>query len=291
MAQTEVKRSKILVHIYSYKERNLLNFVEGIINKSSGSNIIDIYITDQNNLTRLRQFVPYNNVRYDVIWWDEFLSPNLYIQKTINENAYKQYDYALLLKQHIEFKDGWDTDLINLLPENAVISGQGKFRLSIDKNFYIKKDKRISREVISTGFIDRNFIFAKFKDIRNIIFPYELKYYGDEEYFSIQFLNNGIDIFALPTDYYTVVSKPIHERGYIPFSLNHNYNEVVSLLKDNSTSRLPYKDPSKFLQLIGLDLTNLYKLPFDFNDIEYDRFSSLDKTGGKRYIERLNSVS
>jgi len=291
LAPIKVKQNKIFVHIYSYKERNLLEFVQNILDSSSKTNIIDIYITDQNNLTRLRQFVPYQNVYYDVVWWDDFISPNVYIQTVINHNRHKEYDYGLLLKQQFDFKENWDQDLINTLPENSVFSGQGKFKLSIDKNFYIKKEKRISREIVDTGFIDRNFIFGKFSDITNVIFPYELKYYGDEEYLSIQFLNNGVSVYALPTDHYTVLSKPIHERGYIPFSLNHNYNELIMLLKENKTTRLPYRDPSKFLDILGLDLSQLYKLPFDFNDIEYDRASSLDLTGGKRYIERLNSVS
>jgi hypothetical protein len=281
----------IFVYVYSYKEPNLLEFINQLIDSSSKSNRLHIYVSDQNNLTRLKQFSEHKNLFYEVIWWDELVSPLHYLKKCLEQNYEKEYDYALLLKQHIEMPKNWDIELVNMLPNNSVISGSSAYNLSIDKHFYIKK-KNVRTEVMTqTSYIDRNFIFGSFDSIKKMEIPTKIKYYGEEEYISMDLLNRGIDIYSLPSNYYKKVSQPIHERGYVPFSLNHNYNEVLDLLINNKTSKLVYLDPSKFLSATGIDVSRLSTLPFDFNDIEYDRHSSLDAVGGRRYIEKLNSVS
>ena len=289
MDTTDIKH--IFVYIYSYKEPNLFEFVDQLIENSSKKNRLHIYISDQNNLTRLKQFTQHKNIYYEVIWWDELVSPLYYLKKSLEENYEKKYEYALLLKQHIELPKNWDTELIDMLPSNSVISGSGSYNFSIDKNFYIKKENVNTKEVTKTSCIDRNFIFGSFDSIKKIEVPTKIKYYGEEEYISMDILNRELDIYSLPSNYYKKVSLPIHERGYIPFSLNHDYNEVLDLLINNKTSKLIYLDPSKFLSATGIDVSGLSLLPFDFNDIEYDRHSSLDNVGGRRYIEKLKSVS
>jgi hypothetical protein len=281
----------IFVYIYSYKEPNLLDFVEQLIDNSSKNNRLHFYISDQNNLTRLRQFSKHKNVFYEVIWWDELVSPLHYLKKCIDQNYEKKYDYALLLKQHVEMPKNWDVELVDRLPIDSVISGLGSYNFNIDKNFYIKKNNLKTETMTKTSYIDRNFIFGLFDSIKKIEIPTKIKYYGEEEYISMDLLSRGLDIYSLPSDYYKKVSLPIHERGYIPFSLNHNYNEVLDLLINNKTSKLVYLDPSRFLSATGIDVSGLSLLPFDFNDIEYDRHSPLDNVGGRRYIEKLRSVS
>jgi len=281
----------IFVYIYSYKEPNLLEFVNQLIDSSSKNNRLHIYVSDQNNLTRLKQFSNHKDLFYEVIWWDELISPLHYLKKCLKQNYEKEYQYALLLKQHVEMPLNWDTELIDMLPKNSVISGCSAYNLSIDKNFYIKKKKVRTEKVTQTSYIDRNFIFGSFDIVKQIEIPTQLKYYGEEEYISMYLLNHNVDIYSLPSGYYKNISLPIHERGYVPFSLNHNYNEVLDLMINNKTSKLIYLDPSKFLSATGIDAQKLYLLPFDFNDIEYDRHSSLDTVGGRRYIEKLNSVS
>lgn len=289
MDTTNIK--DIFVYIYSYKEPNLLDFVEQLIDNSSKNNRLHFYISDQNNLTRLRQFSKHKNVFYEVIWWDELVSPLHYLKKCIDQNYEKKYDYALLLKQHVEMPKNWDVELVDRLPIDSVISGLGSYNFNIDKNFYIKKNNLKTETMTKTSYIDRNFIFGLFDSIKKIEIPTKIKYYGEEEYISMDLLSRGLDIYSLPSDYYKKVSLPIHERGYIPFSLNHNYNEVLDLLINNKTSKLVYLDPSRFLSATGIDVSGLSLLPFDFNDIEYDRHSPLDNVGGRRYIEKLRSVS
>lgn len=282
--------NKICVYIYSYKERDLVNFVEKLISKSSKNNQIDFFISDQNNLTRLKYFIGQKNVSYSVIWWDELISPVFHTGKCINDNSNNGYDYCLILKREFEVSDNWDKNLVDALPNQGVLSGVGSNDISIKNNFYINRTNIESDSQTETNYIDQNFIFAKFSDIKDIIWPIQLKYYGVDEYLSIDFINRGLKIYSLPSSY-KYISPPLDKRGYVPFSLNHNYNDLIKLLKENKTDKLQYQDPTLFLSKHNIDLEKLYKLPFDFNDIEYDRSSSLDSSGGRRYIEKINQVS
>jgi hypothetical protein len=281
----------ILVNIYSYKEKDLISFIDSLIEKSSKNNNIYFYINDQNNLTRLRKFVGYKNVFYNVIWWDELQSPNYHIAKTIDENSAGNYDYALIIKRSIGMPQNWDQDLISNLPENSVLSGMGTVNPKIKNNFYIDKNIGISNTITKTSYADSSFMFGKYSDILKIEKPLFIKYYGEDEYISMSLLNQKIDILSLPSGYYTYQTPELHKRGYVPFSLHHNYNEVIRLLLGKSTTKIKPISPNQFIESNNLVLDGLNELPFDFNDIEYDRSSPLDNIGGKRYIDTLNEVS
>lgn len=283
--------NKIFINIYSYKEPDLVGFIDSLIKNSSGKNELYFYIEDQNNLTRLKRFIGYKNVLYNVIWWDELISPIYHVAKTMFDNVSKGYNYGLLLKRHVTMQKDWDLDLIDKLPNDSVFSGTGNYEISIKNNFYLNKKNNQSNNITDVGYIDRSFIFGKFSDLLKIDMPISLKYHGEEEYISMSLLNQNIKILSLPSGYYSYLSNDLDKRGYVPFSLNHNYNDLVAILKKEKPIKLKYQNPSIFLEKIKLDMDNLFKLPFDFNDIEYDRSSSLDNLGGKRYIERLNSVS
>lgn len=282
--------NKILVHLYSYKERNLLEFIDVLKSKTSGNNQIDFYISDQNNLTRLKYFTD-KNIFYSVIWWDELLSPIFHTGKCIVDNIEKNYDYTLILKREVNIPDNWDTYLINNLPEQGILSGIGKPSLDVKYNFYINKTIEKTSKIIETSYVDQSLIFGRYTDILNIEWPIQLKYYGVDEYLSIDLLNRGINIYSLPSDQFDYLSPSMDRKGYVPFSLNHNYNDILNLLIHNKTEKVKYQNPQLFIEKNKINLLSLHNLPFDFNDVEYNRSSDFDNTGGKRYIEKLNSVS
>ena len=282
---------KILVHIYGYKESELLHVVENLLANSSSEFIIDIFLDDQNNLTRYDKFKQYSNVFYNPVWWDELDSPLKYRQSCINAQMNKGYDYFLFLSKPYILPVNWDKDLVKLLPDSSVFSGKGIVNTKIVNNFYIQKENIKSETITNTGYIDQSFIFGRFSDIKDVQLPWQLKYYGIDEYLSILFLNKSIQIYSLPSSYYQDEPDTLLEKDYVPFSLNHNYKDLLCLLIENKCSVLQYVNPSTFINKIGIDVSNLYKLPFDFNDVEYNRFSELDNVGGKRYIEKRTGVS
>ena len=291
MDSTSIKQSKILVHVYGYKESELLSVVDSLISNAGSNSILDIYIDDQNNLTRLDKFRQYKNVFYNPVWWDEIPSPLTYRNSCIQAQKNKGYEYFLFLSKPYVLPLNWDTTLINDLPESAVFSGRGMTKTSVSDGFHIDKTYEESNDISNTGYVDQSFIFGKFEDLVKINIPYQLKYYGIDEYISMSFLNNGIDVYSMPSDFYEDKKESLLEKGYVPFSINHNYNDLLDILINHKSEHLKYEDPTAFISKTGVQVSMLNKLPFSFNDIEYNRFSELDNIGGKRYIEKRYQVS
>jgi hypothetical protein len=284
-------KSKILVHIYSYKDSELINTIDALLDNVSQTNLVDIYVDDQNNLTRYEKFLKHKNVFYNPVWWDDLLSPLSYRASCVHAKQHEGYDYFLFISRATTLSKNWDEDLISLLPEKAVLSGKGSVECYVKDNFYIQKDRSDSDDITNTGVVDQSFIFGRFSDLLSVHLPHELKFFGIDEYLSMSFLNQGIEVYSLPSNYYNQEPDNLITKDYVPFSLNHNYNLVIDILKGNTTSILKYESPNKFLDKVNINVEDLYRLPFDFNDIEYDRFSELDLVGGVRYIQKRDKVS
>ena len=291
MDSTSINQNRILVHVYGYKESELLSVIESLISNASSNSVLDIYIDDQNNLTRLDKFRKHKNVFYNPVWWDEIPSPLTYRDSCIQAQKNKGYEYFLFLSKPYVFPLNWDITLINDLPDSAVFSGKGITKTSIIDGFHINKTYEDYNEISNTGYVDQSFIFGKFEDLFKINIPYQLKYYGIDEYLSMSFLNNGIDIYSMPSDFYEDKKESLLDKDYVPFSINHNYNDLLDILINNKSEHLKYEDPTAFISKTGVQVSMLNKLPFSFNDIEYNRFSELDNIGGKRYIEKRYQVS
>lgn len=282
--------NKIFVHIYGYKQTELIDVVDNLILQANSVDV-DIYIDDQNNLTRYEKFIKYKNVFYNPVWWDELISPWFYRKQCVENQKLKDYTHFLFISKPYQLTKDWDQVLINLLPENGVLSGH-KIKSIKNKNlFYIDKEYDNSDTVSETGYIDHSFIFGKTEDLYKIDLPDKLKYYGIDEYLSILFLNINKNIYSVPSYVYKLEPDNLLIKDYVPFSLEHNYNDVLNLLINNKTNILKYIDPSKFINKNNINILNLHQLPFDFNDIEYSRFSELDNIGGKRYIEKRDTVA
>ena len=291
MDSTSIKQSKILVHVYGYKESELLSVVDSLISNAGSNSVLDIYIDDQNNLTRLDKFRQYKNVFYNPVWWDEIPSPLTYRDSCIQAQKNKDYEYFLFLSKPYVLPLNWDESLITDLPDSSIFSGRGIIKTSITDGFHIDKTHEYSNQVHNTGYVDQSFMFGRFEDLLKINIPYQLKYYGIDEYLSMAFLNNDINIYSLPSDFYEDKKESLLEKDYVPFSINHNYNDLLDILINQKSSYLKYEDPFRFISKTSLQVSLLSKLPFSFNDIEYNRFSELDNIGGKRYIEKRTGVA
>lgn len=291
MDSSSIKQNKIFVHIYGYKESELVTVVDSLYSNISDDSKIDVYVDDQNNLTRLEKFRKYKSVFYNPVWWDEIPSPLQYRHSCVQANKDKDYDYFLFISKPYILPLNWDQSLINYLPDDAILSGKSIVKVNVLDGFHINKTYEKSSDLNNTGYVDQSFIFGKFKDLLKVNIPYQLKYYGIDEYLSMTFLNNNIEIYSLPTNYYSDEKETLLIKDYVPFSLNHNYNDLLDILINKSSSHLQYEDPFKFIAKTNLPVDLLNKLPFSFNDIEYNRFSELDNIGGKRYIEKRYQVS
>jgi hypothetical protein len=235
-------------------------------------------------------------VEYVHLFWDFQDSPIVEKNKYIKKSS---ADYILLISDDVTVSFGWDELLLNHYTDDIVMSGSGVVEVSMKDLFSIKKQYYPSAAFNLTQIIDRNFIFASSPVWQEIHMPVYLKYNGEEEVVSLSIISNGRDIYSVPFNTYTDSNFRSLERLYTPFSLDHNYNTFVKIIKNPSNAKWRdiIGDPSKvsdFLEFHGLTQESINYLPFWNNDVEYDPNNMIidDDTivGGRRFITLLKSI-
>jgi hypothetical protein len=267
--------------IFSYKNKNLKKVVDNLLNNTK--NKIFITVFDKHNLKRNTLFedTSYKNtVKYDYTSWDELIGPAEYKGNLLNSSQSK---YFLLISDDIFVSKNWDIELIDFLKDqDAVVSGSGNLKLVQKNLFFLNQSRSFTNEYTSSYFIDRNFIFGKTDSLRDV-YPIETKYYGEEEKLSLNLFNKGVKIYSAPSNFYQDLGVRTFENLYTTFSLEHNYNLVIDSL---------INAPEEFLQLINLKRDNIYKLPYDSNDVNYnpDTFA-YQNIDGRKFIDITRGIS
>ena len=281
------------VVIYSYKGKLVKDVISSVVANSSGKREINIVLMDQHPLIREKLFADFPNLYYNHIFWDIQISPLFYKNDAVNHSKSK---YILILGDNVLLNKDWDEELINFVVKtNAVVSGNKKVSISHDSLFYLKKSLTESESFALTNFIDRDFIFFEKDNFKKFAYPTYLKYNGEEEALSLSVFASGTDIYCSPSQTITKVGKSTIEELYVPFSINHNYNEVVQLLHTGSNS---FNDGSSWSRSIkdfsdfhGIDFLNINRLPFQTNDVDYDpanmNFNSVD---ARRFVARTKAI-
>lgn len=281
------------VIIYSYKGKLVKDVVSSVVANSSGKRKINVVLMDQHPLIREKLFADFPNLYYNHIFWDIQISPLFYKNDAVNHSKSK---YILILGDNVLLNKDWDEELINFVVKtNAVVSGNKKVSISHDSLFYLKKSLTESESFALTNFIDRDFIFFEKDNFKKFAYPTYLKYNGEEEALSLSVFASGTDIYCSPSQTITKVGKSTIEELYVPFSINHNYNEVVQLLHTGSNS---FNDGSSWSRSIkdfsdfhGIDFLNINRLPFQTNDVDYDpanmNFNSVD---ARRFVARTKAI-
>jgi hypothetical protein len=281
------------VVIYSYKGKLVKDVISSVVANSSGKRKINVVLMDQHPLIREKLFADFPNLYYNHIFWDIQISPLFYKNDAVNHSKSK---YILILGDNVLLNKDWDEELINFVVKtNAVVSGNKKVSISHDSLFYLKKSLTESESFALTNFIDRDFIFFEKDNFKKFAYPTYLKYNGEEEALSLSVFASGTDIYCSPSQTITKVGKSTIEELYVPFSINHNYNEVVQLLHTGSNS---FNDGSSWSRSIkdfsdfhGIDFLNINRLPFQTNDVDYDpanmNFNSVD---ARRFVARTKAI-
>jgi len=281
------------VIIYSYKGKLVKDVISSVVANSSGKRKINVVLMDQHPLIREKLFADFPNLYYNHIFWDIQVSPLFYKNDAVNHSKSK---YILILGDNVLLNKDWDEELINFVVKtNAVVSGNKKVSISHDSLFYLKKSLTESESFALTNFIDRDFIFFEKDNFKKFAYPTYLKYNGEEEALSLSVFASGTDIYCSPSQTITKVGKSTIEELYVPFSINHNYNEVVQLLhtgsnsfNDGSSWSRSVKDFSDFHKI---DFLNINSLPFQTNDVSYDpanmNFNSVD---ARRFVARTKAI-
>ena len=284
----------ISVIIYSYKGKMLKDVINSLRSNSSGSHRISVKVIDQNPIKRKELFEEQLSCTYSHMFWDWINSPIGYKKFMIQEST---EEYVLLLSDNILVGKDWDKKLIDFVSnKNAVVSGNSKARLYQEGHFFIKSQPDLSDEYRLSQFVSRDFIFGRrsiFTD--QIHYPEYLKYNGENEVISIEMFTSGIDIFSGPSSLYISIGQNTLDELYVPFSVNHNYNEAIRLIKSGVNKFASVQNRPRSIDDFNMFHNNIFlnisELPFLTNDVDYDpqnlNFNSVD---ARRFVARTKAI-
>lgn len=298
----------INVIIYSYKNKNLKNVIVNLIEQSSKKNNIFINVYDQSTLTKWEQFGTFNEhseskwdyteyfskLNYTHIFWDKIKGPCYYKNQHL-ENS--KYLYTMILSDNIYLNKDWDEELLqNLQGTYSVISGKNKVTLTNDGLFYLKKEEATTDKFDKTYFVNRDLIFGHTATLKQIGYPWYMKYHGEEETLSMLYFANNIKIYSCPDTFYKKDGDNTLEYLYTTFSKYHNYNQMIELFKKQKNK---YEDIDKplmgdipsFFRLHNINLDSLNYLPFLLDDVQYDPDVSLFiDIDSKKFMTKINYI-
>lgn len=280
-------KKTIAVILYSFQNKEIVSYVENIINSSSGENDITVYVVDQNNINRKETFTNTFNssVKYLFVSWDTIKSPIWYKEKFAEKSS---AEYLLHLGDRVSLCNGWDKILLeNYINDNIVFSGNSLRKIFLSNGYFLDTYKIEENHVFQkTHSLDRNFIFSKRDNLVKIGYPTYLKYYGEQEAHTALLYDKNYEIYIVPEEIYADKTEKLDRLEYVPFSLTHNYNIFVDKYLKRINSFLN-NISEKFIE----KGTFIKKIPFENNDVEYDQNKSeIDKIGGDRYLNAIKEI-
>jgi hypothetical protein len=281
LAFLEKIKRMIKAVVFSYQNKNLKNVVDQLIQNTKSE--IFILIFDKHTIDRSSVFneSSYKDyVEYKHIYWDELIGFPEYKGNFLDAD---EAEYFLCCSDDTLVSKNWDERLINFLKEEScVISGQGSLALGKKDWFFFDQVRGSSSEFTLSNFIDRNFIFGKANDLKNV-YPKEVKYYGEEEMLSLNLFNKKIKIFSCPSDFYKDLGARTIENSYVPFSLEHGYNEVMDSYLDAD---------SEFLEFHNINAENINRLPYNPDDVLYHPYQlKFQEVDARKFLLSVKEIS
>lgn len=282
--------SSVAVIIYSYKGKMLKDVVSAINENVSGENVVNIYILDQSPLIKNDYYDAIKNVSYKHKFWDYPYGQSLYRFETARNT---EEEYILILSDNILLSKNWDYELIKNYKNNSVISGQGVPVIN-NNNFYLYNSPADRDTFGFSNFVDKDFIFISRELFNNTNYPTFLKYNGESEYLSLYWFTRGIEIYSCPTNFYIKSGRNAIDHIYVPYSKDHNYNEIIKVIKGKDSKFISLGDKNtveSFLSYHNIDIETLSELPYQTNDVEYDCYNNpFDKLDGRKFIGHLHYI-
>jgi hypothetical protein len=267
--------------VFSYQNKNLKRVVDQLIQNTK--NEIFVLIFDKHTIDRSSIFNSpnyKNRVEYTHIFWDEIIGPAEYKANMINNN---NSEYFLYCSDDVLVSKDWDETLINLLKDqDAVISGKGQLSLSKKDLFFFEQVRTESLDFTLSNFIDRNFIFGKSDNLKQV-YPKEVKYHGDEEILSLNLYNKKIKIISGPSNLYEDLRVRSIDNSYTTFSIEHGYNIAIE--------KYLTADP-EFLKFHGIRPEDLNKLPYNTDDVSYHPYQlSFQDMDSRKFLLPIKEIS
>lgn len=275
-------KKSIGIFVYSFQNKDLIDNLTDIVNKSSGLHDLSFYVIDQNNVERSRLFnitASHVKIIYKHTKWDSIKSP---VAHKFDGSRILASEYFMQCGDGIVMSQDWDVSLVDKIESvryknQTIISGNHKLEFKNKNLFMIEKIKSVAENYSDVDMIDRDFIFCLSSDIKRVGYPVELKYYGEEEEMSIMINQKHYHLLCCPTKLFQNNTLPLEDNGYVPFSLTHKYNKFIENNERN---------------IIGLFGIEVIPFPFEDDDIEYTiEKSETDKIGGERYLNKTRIIN
>lgn len=276
----------IHAHVYSYKNKNLDQVVQALIDNTKNS--LRITVTEQHPVAHKEKFESMGNVGYEHIFWDYQVSPAQYKHDVIWGRG---EIYQLLITDDTVVSKDWDVDAIDIVNEGDIIlSGRGRAKLEKHDKYFVRNNPDYSGLFEESQFVDRNFIFGKRSVMRQVEYPVNIKYLGEEELYSLKLFCAGIDVWSAPTDFYEDLGIRTLENLYVPFSLEHNYNDFIDII-NGKIELAGTRSVAEFMEYHNMGNFNLKPLFYQNNDVPYD-YSKLEMqdVGGERFIDNVKAI-
>ena len=244
----------INVFLYFYKNKNIENIINTLNEKSSKENNIFFDIYDQDNENKFKQYIDKNNMRYNHIFWDKNFGISYYRNKSLDN----QFDYFLEIKNVNFIKNGWDKELIKLCDNNFVCTGKNKPDMNL----------------IFTNKVNSNLL-------KNMNY---LKYYGQDIMLLYLLYKKNISIKKIDDNFVYFNNDTILYSDYIPYSLYHNYNETLFLIKSDKLF-------VEYCKNIDIDI-NEYKIKHgQVNDLNYFAYRyNIDNHESEKFKKTIKTL-
>jgi len=272
--------------MYSYQGKNILETVKKIADTFNFEQNLHITIIDHNNIDRGDKFnlgIQGLTITYKYVNWDVVKSPVALKAEVLKDTNAKWF---MQVGDHVTLSKNWNLDFIRFLEKRpkSILSGNHKIFLRSFNPFFISKEYQDSEYYEKNNWFDRDFIFCEMKHIKDVGFPEEFKYFGEEELMSLDARIKGYEILSIPTRSLDNQTVPLAGREYVSFSLTHGYNNFIRFLRSNHDKISTYKD-------YCFNFEQLNYLPFENDDVYYDqKKGKFDNMDGTRYIEKTRKI-
>lgn len=281
----------ISIILVGYKDKNLYSAAVHLKEVTLSDNFIHVF--DQHPVMHSKEFSEIANCHYEHGLWDDMYGP-AYRRATKVFDTSGQADYVCIISPDVELRHGWDLELISRIKDSKIVfSGSGAVSVKQKDLFSIGVEYSSADSYSLTQIVDRNFIFATTDAFSQVVMPDFLKYSGENEYLSLAFLSAGYSIMSVPSQMYSDSKERSVENTYHTFSLEHNYNTVIDLLKGKDIHRYKITTDglNEFLGFHQIDVSKIHHLPYNSNDVLYDPYDlQMHKIDARRFITGTKAI-
>lgn len=241
MDTTPLKDCAINIVLIAYRNKYVFDTINNAIDNAEYPGRLTFKVIYQDSHHR-KMFSEKSKIDFFYYKWDETLGFS-YLKNMVIKNI-KNSDHILVTSPNSKFNKNWDTNLLKIISEeNCVVSSENDF-------------------------IDSSFMFFKKETIKNIKFPSYLKMLGESEDLSIKLYCAKINMKG---GLKNIINPTGEKYDYLPFSKNHNYDEVERLYRYGINSYCSIiEDSQRYLDYSAV--YNIKKIYDQLNDVEYNDF-------------------